>query len=238
MSAMKILISVVSPEEAVEAVRGEADIVDVKDPSRGSLGTPDVSLLASIVQALRGVARNRITTSVALGDDPRSKAVAEMALLAEKMGLDYAKVGSVGLRSIRDALKVYRDLRAGVNGLKLVAVAYADYRVARCLSPMEVLDAACKSDYDVIMIDTLVKDGRSTFDHLSVAEVLEVKVRAHEEGMLFALAGSLRLEHAKVVREIGPDVVGFRGAACNGDRVRGKVTRDSVRLLVSAYRSS
>jgi uncharacterized protein (UPF0264 family) len=54
--------------------------------------------------------------------------------------------------------------------------------------------------------------------------------------MLFALAGSLQLRHAKVVREVEPDVVGFRSAACDGDRLRGKVTRDNVRLLLNAYR--
>ena len=72
---------------------------------------------------------------------------------------------------------------------------------------------------------------------MSRAEILKIKGCAHERGMLFALAGSLRLEHAVSVREIGPDVVGFRGAACNGNRVRGKVTRDNVRFLVSTYKA-
>jgi len=233
---MKILISVVSPEEAVEAVEGGADIVDAKDPSKGSLGAPSEPLLVSIVRALRSVAHDGVAISVALGDDPRSGTAMETALVAEKMAVDYAKVGSLKLRSVSEAVKAYRDLRSSVEGLKLVAVAYADYRTTGCLSPAEVLDVAYKSDYDVFMIDTLVKDGRSTFDHLSRAEILKIKGRAHESGMLFALAGSLLLEHAKTVHEIGPDVVGFRGAACNGDRVRGKVTRDNVRLLVSAYK--
>jgi len=234
---MKILISVVSPEEAVEAVKGGADVIDTKDPSKGSLGAPDGPLLTSIVRALREVARNGIAMSVALGDDPRNGVAMEVALVAEKMAVDYAKVGSLGLKSVGEAVRAYKDLRDGIEGLGLVAVAYADYRTAKCLSPMEVLDAAYKSDYDVFMIDTLIKDGRSTFDHLSRTEILKIKGCAHERGMLFALAGSLRLEHARAVREIEPDVVGFRGAACSGNRVGGKVTRDNVRLLVSAYRS-
>jgi len=238
LSAMKILISVVRPEEAVEAVEGGADIVDVKDPSRGSLGAPDAPLLALIVRALRDVVRDDVATSVALGDDPRSGVAMEVAFLAEEMAVEYAKVGSLGLKSIADAMRAYRDLKGSVKGLKLVAVAYADYRMAKCLSPREVLDAAYRSDYDVFMVDTLIKNGRSTFDHLSLAEILEIKECAHEKGMLFALAGSLRLEHAKAVHEVGPDVVGFRGAACNGNRVRGKVTRDCVRLLVSVYKSN
>jgi len=234
---MKVLISVVSPEEAVEAVEGGADVVDMKDPSKGSLGAPEGPLLALIVRALRDVERKGIAISVALGDDPRSGVAMEIALVAEKMAVDYAKVGSLGLRNISEAVRAYKDLKGSIDGLKLVAVAYADYRTAKCLSPTDVLDAAYKSDYDVFMIDTLIKDGRSTFDHLSRAEILKIKRCARERGMIFALAGSLRLEHAASVREIEPDVVGFRSAACNGNRVRGKVTRDNVRLLVSTYKT-
>lgn len=232
---MRILISVVDPDEAIEAVGGGADIVDVKDPSKGSLGAPDALLLASILRAIRYAACDNVATSVALGDDPRDKAVLELAFAAEKMAVDYAKIGSLGLDN-DNVVKAYKDLKSNVRSLKLVAVAYADYRMARCLSPLEVLEVAYRSDYDVFMIDTFIKDGRSTFDHLSLAEILEIKRCAHDRGMLFALAGSLQLRHAKVVREVKPDVVGFRGAACNGDRVRGRITRDNVRLLLGAYR--
>jgi (5-formylfuran-3-yl)methyl phosphate synthase len=37
---MKLLVSVVSVEEAERAVAGGADIVDVKDPGEGALGAP------------------------------------------------------------------------------------------------------------------------------------------------------------------------------------------------------
>ena len=37
---MKLLVSVVSAEEARLALAGGADIIDVKDPSEGALGAP------------------------------------------------------------------------------------------------------------------------------------------------------------------------------------------------------
>ncbi|MHC1627671.1 MAG: (5-formylfuran-3-yl)methyl phosphate synthase [Candidatus Nezhaarchaeales archaeon] len=229
---MKILISVVDPNEAIDALAGGADIIDVKDPSKGSLGAPDVLVINSIKKTLP----SDVVVSIALGDNPRDEHVIELASIAESHAINYVKAGSLGLKDINDAINAYRSIKSGVSRVKLVAVAYADYHITRCLSPMEVLDAAYKSDFEVFMIDTLVKNGRSTFDYLDRKRLLEIKEKAHEKGMLFALAGSLSLNHADEVSMIRPDIVGFRGAACNGNRVKGKVSRVNVELLVKKYR--
>lgn len=233
---MKVLISVTSPSEAIEALIGGADIVDVKDPTKGSLGPPDTTIISSIIRSIRDVPHINIATSVALGDDPTKHQVKEMAFIAEELAIDYAKTGSLGLRSISDAVKAYRDLEVSAENINLVAVAYADYRVVNCLSPIDVLRAAYLSDFEVFMIDTLIKNGMSTFDYLSVDEIVKIRELAHEMGLLFALAGSLKLSHVEVVQKVKPDIVGFRAAACGGDRIRQKVTRENVRLLVEAYK--
>ncbi|MEM2058661.1 MAG: (5-formylfuran-3-yl)methyl phosphate synthase, partial [Thermoproteota archaeon] len=49
---MKLLISVVSPWEALEASAGGADIIDVKEPSRGSIGAPETSTIKAIKSIL------------------------------------------------------------------------------------------------------------------------------------------------------------------------------------------
>ncbi|MEM0217195.1 MAG: (5-formylfuran-3-yl)methyl phosphate synthase [Candidatus Nezhaarchaeales archaeon] len=233
---MKILISVVNPDEAVEALEGGADIIDIKDPVKGSLGAPNADLVDLIVCSLRGIPYDFVVTSIALGDDPVRSQAKELALIAEKLAIDYAKVGSFGLKDVREAVNVYRDLKVNAKNLKFVAVAYADYALINCLSPMDMLKATYRSDFDVFMIDTFVKDGRSTFNYLSVEKVLEIKELAHRMGLLFALAGSLGLNHVEVVRKVRPDIVGFRSAACGGDRIRRRVTRDRVKVLVKAYK--
>lgn len=234
---MKVLISVTRPDEAVEALEGGADVIDVKDPVKGSLGAPDAALINSIMRSLRSVSHNDLATSVALGDDPTKGQARELALVAERLAIDYAKAGSFGLKNVSNAIKVYRDLEASAKNLKFVAVAYADYRVANCLSPVGVLKAAYKSDFKVFMIDTFIKNGISTFDYLNVNEILEIKELAHGMGLLFALAGSLGLRHVEVVHKVRPDIVGFRSAACGGDRIRQRVTRDKVKVLVEAYKT-
>ena len=48
---MRLLVSVVSAEEARRAVAGGADIVDVKDPREGALGAPAPAVLEAPVPA-------------------------------------------------------------------------------------------------------------------------------------------------------------------------------------------
>jgi (5-formylfuran-3-yl)methyl phosphate synthase len=63
---VRLLVSVVSGEEAQHALAGGADIVDVKDPGEGALGAPAPSVLADVVRVVGAGA----PVSVALGDLP------------------------------------------------------------------------------------------------------------------------------------------------------------------------
>jgi hypothetical protein len=53
----------------------------------------------------------------------------------------------------------------------------------------------------------------------------------HKEGLICALAGSLGEADIPHVSEIGPDIVGFRTAACIGDRIKGVVEPRQVERL-------
>jgi uncharacterized protein (UPF0264 family) len=91
--------------------------------------------------------------------------------------------------------------------------------------------AAAAAGADGCMIDTAEKRGSTLFSELSADELAEFVARCRAAGLLCALAGSLREEHVPQLAELGPDIIGFRGAVCRGDRVGGRVDADSVRRL-------
>ena len=74
---MKLLVSVVSADEARRALAGGADIIDVKDPREGALGAPSPRVLSEVVTTVGEAA----PVSVALGDLP---ALAHTAALAAR----------------------------------------------------------------------------------------------------------------------------------------------------------
>ena len=72
---MRLLVSVVSADEARRALAGGADIIDVKDPREGALGAPSPRVLSEVVAAVGGAA----PVSVALGDLPALPHTAALA---------------------------------------------------------------------------------------------------------------------------------------------------------------
>src|SRR3989442_16033459 len=66
------------------------------------------------------------------------------------------------------------------------------------------------------MVDTAIKKGGTLFDALSLEEIREFVNEGHEAGLRVALAGSLKSEHACLLLDLKPDIIGVRGAVCEG----------------------
>src|SRR3954469_22907203 len=79
----RLLVSVRSAAEAEAALAGGADIIDVKEPSRGSLGMADETVIQDVVATVAG----RAPVSVALGDLADNRAYAALP------GVTWAKLG-------------------------------------------------------------------------------------------------------------------------------------------------
>jgi len=82
----QLLVSVRSADEARAALAGGADLIDVKEPSRGPLGTADSDVIAEVLRAVNG----RVPVSAALGEF-----VAWQDRFVPR-GLHYAKWGMAG----------------------------------------------------------------------------------------------------------------------------------------------
>jgi len=71
------------------------------------------------------------------------------------------------------------------------------------------------------------------FDHVAVltADLERFVADCREAGLSCALAGSLTASDLPRLRELAPDIVGFRGAACRGGRRDGTLDRKAVEGL-------
>ncbi|HIQ38963.1 MAG TPA: (5-formylfuran-3-yl)methyl phosphate synthase [Methanothermococcus okinawensis] len=231
---MRILISPKDIEEAKEAIEGGADIIDVKNPLEGSLGAN----FPWVIKEIRDITPKDRLVSATVGDVPyKPGTVALAAVGAAISGADYIKVGLYGTRSYREAVDVMNKVVKAVKEIDenkiVVAAGYADaYRVG-AVDPLVIPKVARDSGCDVAMLDTAVKDGKRLFDHLNKELLSEFVEEVHNYGLKCALAGSIRKEDIPVLKEIGCDIVGIRGAACTkGDRNNGKIKKELVEELV------
>ncbi|MEU6389572.1 (5-formylfuran-3-yl)methyl phosphate synthase [Streptomyces sp. NPDC046939] len=232
-----LLISPDSVEEAIECAKAaeHLDIVDVKRPAEGSLGANFPWVIKEIREAVPAAR----LVSATVGDVPyKPGTVAQAALGAAVSGATYIKVGLYGCTTPEQAIEVMRGVVRAVKEYRpdafVVASGYADAHRVGCVNPLALPDIAVRSGADAAMLDTAIKDGTRLFDHLPVETCAEFVRRAHEAELLAALAGSVKAADLGALTRIGTDIVGVRGAVCEGgDRDAGRIRPE----LIAAFRA-
>ena len=221
---MKVLISPTNFEEARTVSESGADILDVKNTKEGSLGAQMPWIVRDVVQAYGG---RGMLISATLGDLSFKPGTAALAAFgAASCGVNYLKAGLWQIANYAEAKElmeaVLRATRMVSDDIIVVASGYADFKRFGGLDYKTLVDAAADSHCDVVMMDTLIKDGKGLFDALSLGELSEFVGLAKARGLKTALAGSVMKEHLKDLADMGVDIVGVRGAVCpKADRSKG-----------------
>lgn len=213
-----LLVSVRSADEARAALAGGADLIDVKEPSRGPLGAADVGVIRGVLAVVDG----RVPVSAALG---------EWLVWADQSvpdGLTYAKWGLADLRELQ--AWAVRQIRTSRCARHPVLVAYADFRRARSPDPEWLAGAAARLRFPAFLLDTAGKDGSTLLDWIAPATLARIRFHLADAGVQVALAGSLDEAAIRTLAPLVPDWFAVRGAACVGGR-NGTVCPDRVRRI-------
>lgn len=218
---MKLLVSVRNEVEAVKALSGGCDILDIKEPVRGSLGRSDPEIMEKIVE----LTSNRVPVSAALGEF--RDLIYQDSIPSLPSGLSYKKAGTAGLRDVSNWQSKLRSLGLGP---RWVAVIYADHADLAAPDPHELFELACELGSAGILIDTCNKRGGRLPDRMKHDELFKWRERTREAGLFLALAGSLRLEDLSSIAEVSPDIVAVRGAVCHYGNRTGEVDELLVKL--------
>ena len=214
---MKLLVSPISVEEARIALDGGADIIDVKNPKEGSLGANFPDVIQSVKRAITK------PMSAAIGDFNYKPGTASLAALgASVAGADYIKIGLFDVQTREQASEMTEHVTEAVKQYdskkKVVICGYSDYNRINSISPFELLGIVSDAGADVVMVDTGVKDGRSTLEFMNLEKLESFVDSAHRHGLDAAIAGSLKFEDIDVLKGVAPDIIGVRGCVCGGDR--------------------
>jgi len=236
---MKLLISPTDREEALEAIKGGADIIDVKNPAEGSLGAN----FPWIISEIRGLLPEGIELSATIGDFPNLPGTASLAALGvASLGVNYVKIGLYGVNSMDDALRLassaVRAVKNSYPKTKVVIAGYADYKRIDSIQADLIPSVAKESKADIAMLDTAVKDGTNLFNFMNPEELSKFVQDVHNSGIGVALGGSLAREHIESLSSIGVDVIGIRGAACQNSDRQGRIRAELVSELKNLIENS
>jgi uncharacterized protein (UPF0264 family) len=207
----------VSPRDVAEAKRSSAaDIIDVKRPAEGSLGAN----FPWVIRAVRNLSEKPV--SAAIGDfDFKPGGAALAAYGAAHAGADYIKIGLMfdGSERAEEVIEaVVKAVKDEFPDKYVVIAAYSDHARLGAISPFAMSPIAAAAGADVAMVDTGMKDGKSTFDFMDEESLVEFTTLNREGGMQTALAGSLKFDQLPALRRINPDIIGVRGMVCGGNR--------------------
>lgn len=231
---MRLLVSVISAEEARRALTGGADIIDVKDPGEGALGAPSPRILSEVVREVGAAA----PVSVALGDLPNLPHTAALAARGASLsGADYVKVGLREVRELEAAIAIMRAVADAVGPqTAVIAAAYADADALSppALAPRWLPELVDRARISGALVDTFVKDGRGLYGWLSDSELTDLIARTHRVGASFAVAGQLTLNQ---LCRAPADVVGVRSAVCHGGDRASDLDAELVAAAVAEVRA-
>jgi len=203
---VRMLASVRSAEEALFALQAGADVIDVKDPESGTLGSVARETLREIVASVAG----RRPVSATVGDLPLALGSLRQAVgLTAECGVDFVKVG---IFEEGFPLEPIQALPPAVAGVRLVAVLFAD----RAAPPPQASAHLAAAGWHGVMLDTARKTGGSLRDWTDEDWLADFVRQARGAGLLVGLAGSLREDDIGPLAALGPDYLGFRGALCAG----------------------
>jgi uncharacterized protein (UPF0264 family) len=234
---MRLLVSVRSAREAMLALRGGADIVDAKEPSRGSLGAVSPRALAEIFRCIPAERE----VSVALGDAATREDLLRRvsSIPFSDRPATYLKLGFAGVTDldlIRRLLAAAVAATAEQESVRIVAVAYAEGIHAGGASPWLVCRAAADAGVAGILLDTCLKHSGNLLTWIPPESLRALVASARAAGLFTAIAGGLRAEHLPAVSGAQPAIVGFRGAVCCGGR-SGDLSIERVRQLRSYFQA-
>jgi uncharacterized protein (UPF0264 family) len=230
-SVPQLLVSVRNADEAVAALAGGADVIDVKEPRRGPLGRAKRSTLQQVISR----ADRAAPVSVALGElqefEPRYAANLPVGVGLAKLGLARCRdwpIWSTRWSQAIDALP---------GGVAPVAVVYAD--AAKCAAPPPhlVIGHAAQVGCRAVLFDTYEKSSGNLFDALPGAKLSSYIAEIRELNMIVALAGSLDEQSVPIAASYAPDVIAVRSAACRDGR-HGVVEQEKVRCLAQLIRGT
>lgn len=216
-----MLASVTGPAEAEIAIAGGADLIDLKDPSRGAFGALPVAVVRETVKFIAG----RRPVSAVVGDIPMEPAALfEAASRMAETGVDYVKIGFQPGETLPACIEALAPLAARVH---LVAAFFADQ------GPLDftALSLLAQHGFKAAMLDTAEKGAGRLMSHLGIADLSRFVEACREASLLCGLAGALETPDIARLLLLQPGFLGFRSALCQAGRRTSGLDPEAVKIV-------
>lgn len=215
------LASVTGVEEAVIALTGGADIIDLKNPQVGALGALPLPTIAATVKTIRNMA----LTSATIGDLTADSGQIPGAVQSlQTTGVDFIKIGLFPDGGSLSSL--FDSLANEASCSQIVAVLFADWQ-----PDLTLLPRLAATGFRGVMLDTATKNGAGLRASLTLNELAAFVQSARQHGLVSGLAGQLHADDISTLLTLKPGYLGFRSALCSQQNRKQAINTEAVKTI-------
>ncbi len=200
----KMMAGVATVGEALLALHEGADVIDLVDPARGTLGALDATIRKEIASIIDG----RRPMSACTGDFPEMRTDDVVGAVRRTIALEmnFLKIGLYGTREDAACIRALAPFTATT---RLIGVVFADRPNA-----LHLLDAMAEWGFSAAILDTARKDGPPLRRIKTDIDLALFVRRARNNGLLLGLSGLLTARDIPPLLSLEPDYLCFRSALC------------------------
>ena len=227
-----MLVSFKSQSEISENNLKLIDILDLKNPEKGSLGDWEISDIKNVVK----IFGEEKIISATIGDASNLKKVVQKIKIFDKLKLDFIKFGLFGENS-EQMLKFLFNIKSYNFKTELVPVIFVDNTI--------ILDTAFKNlesfktfNFNFLLLDTFSKKSGDLFENCSLNYLSKFLERSSKFGLSVGLAGKLKKSHVPNLLKLKPKIIGFRSAVCEKNDRNKKISELKLEKIYNFFKSA
>ena len=225
-----LLVSIKDFSEISDELINLVNIIDLKDPSRGSIGSWKLSEIRKVIKLYK----SKIIISATLGDIFDNKRFLNKLEKFDELNLDFIKFGllSHNCNSLYDKIKLI-SLKKYKTDLVCVIFADKDEKLKKTKNKISHI-----KDYGInhILLDTFVKINGDIFDFCDIEDIEDFINLCKEYKIKIGIAGGLKEYQIPSIINLSPDIIGFRSAVCENRSRTGMIQKKKLKKISSYFR--
>ena len=227
----KFLISIKDFQEISEEIIQNVDILDLKDPSKGSIGAWQINEIKKTQSFLK----SKINISATLGDIFDNYEFKEMAQKFDALNLNFIKFGllSTSTNKLFEKLEIVNSIKPKTD---FVCVVFADHSSTLNLVINE-LELFKYYGVNTILIDTFRKNQGDLLQICKDTFLKDLVNECKKMDIDVGLAGGIKEHQIKGLIRLKPSIIGFRSAVCSKNCRNNKIDVSKIKKLSIYFRS-
>ena len=222
---LNILISFRSVEEVSEECLKYVDILDLKNPDKGAIGSWEIKNLKKIIDKFG----SKTKISATLGDEDKVHQILNKLMLFDSLKLDYIKFG-VFTNDTGQLTFLLNSIKKRKFKTELVPVIFIENEFLRNFIEVNIKEFK-KFGYNFLLLDTYSKDVGNIFDICSEGYLKILLNQSLLNNLSIGLAGKLNLSNIPQLAELQPKIVGFRSAVCVDENRKKELSISKLKKL-------